>query len=60
MHYVYVLRSLKDKRTYVGCTSNLENRIKEHNSGEIKSTKGRIPFELIYKVEIVDINDHYQ
>ena len=51
MYFVYVLQSLKDKRTYVGCTGNLENRIKEHNTGEVKSTKGRIPFRLIYKEE---------
>ena len=51
MHIVYVLQSLKDKRTYVGCTGNLVNRVKEHNAGEVKSTKGRIPFKLIYKEE---------
>ena len=49
MFTVYVLQSLKDKRTYVGCTHNLENRIKEHNYGEVQSTKSRRPFKLIYK-----------
>jgi len=49
MYSVYILKSLKDKRTYVGCTHDLKNRIKEHNSGEVKSTKARIPFILWYK-----------
>lgn len=49
MYSVYVLKSLKDGRTYVGCSKDLENRIKEHNSGEVKSTKSRIPFVLWYK-----------
>lgn len=51
MYTVYVLKSLKDKRTYVGCTQNLENRLKEHNSGEVQSTKERVPFIIWYKEE---------
>lgn len=51
MYTVYVLQSLKDKKTYLGCTHDLENRIKEHNYGEVKSTKDRKPFVLIYKEE---------
>ena len=54
MHIVYVLKSLKDKRTYIGCTKNLENRLKEHNFGEVKSTKNRVPFILWYKEEFVN------
>ena len=54
MYTVYVLKSLKDNRTYVGCTKSLGNRIKEHNYGEVKSTKSRIPFELWYKEEFID------
>jgi len=48
MHYVYVLRSLKDGRFYVGYTENLEKRIAEHNDGKSASTKNRIPLELVY------------
>jgi len=51
VYTVYVLQSLKDKKTYLGCTHDLENRIKEHNYGEVKSTKDRKPFVLIYKEE---------
>jgi len=48
MHYVYVLRSLKDGKFYVGYTENLEKRIAEHNDGKSASTKSRIPLELVY------------
>jgi putative endonuclease len=54
MYTVYVLKSLKDGRTYVGCTKDFLNRIREHNAGEVKSTKTRTPFVLWYKEEFVD------
>ena len=47
MYYVYVLRSGFDGKLYVGYTTNLGNRIREHNSGEVTSTKLRRPLELI-------------
>jgi putative endonuclease len=51
MYYVYVLRSLKDGNLYIGQTSNLDRRLQYHNSGRVKSTKRRVPFELIYAEE---------
>jgi len=33
---------------YVGYTSNIVNRINEHNNGKVASTKNRIPLELVY------------
>lgn len=48
MHYVYVLRSIKDGRFYVGYTMDLERRLTEHNAGKVLSTKNRKPFELVY------------
>ncbi len=47
-HYVYILQSLKDGRFYVGETSNVDQRLVFHNSGRQRSTKNRIPFELVY------------
>ena len=48
MYYVYVLHSEKDNKRYIGFTDNLERRIREHNSGKVRSTKLRIPFKLVY------------
>ncbi|MBJ97100.1 GIY-YIG nuclease family protein [Mesonia oceanica] len=47
MYYVYVLRSLKDGRLYKGLTQNVEKRLKQHNQGENRSTKGFTPWELV-------------
>lgn len=48
MYYVYLLKSIKDKRLYIGYTSNLKERLKQHNKGKIFSTRKRIPFFLVY------------
>ncbi len=47
-YYIYILKSLKDKKLYVGKTKDLKNRLKKHINGEVKSTKGRLPIKLIY------------
>ena len=47
-YYVYVLRSLHDAQMYTGFTHDLKARIAEHNAGEVPSTIGRRPLELIY------------
>ena len=47
-YFVYVLKSIKDGRLYKGQTSNLNKRLKQHNRGENKSTKGFMPWELVY------------
>lgn len=57
MHTIYVLRSLKDKNLYIGCTSNLGKRLLDHNNGDVQSTKTRRPFQLIFKEEY---SDRYQ
>ncbi len=48
MYYVYVLKSFKDNKFYVGYTKEIENRLNEHNNGKVFSTKNRRPFQLIY------------
>jgi len=48
MYYVYVMKSKKKDYHYIGYTSDLINRVKEHNLGKTKSIKHLIPFELIY------------
>jgi putative endonuclease len=48
MYYVYVIKSLKDRKIYVGHTNDLKERIREHNNGLVKSTAIRRPFKLLY------------
>ncbi|TQD38825.1 GIY-YIG nuclease family protein [Haloflavibacter putidus] len=46
---VYLLKC-ENKTIYVGCTSNLERRLKEHNSSKVKSTRYRLPVFCITKI----------
>ena len=48
MFYAYVIRSLNFDFCYKGQCENLEERLKQHNSGMTISTKKFIPFELVY------------
>ena len=50
-HVVYVLKSLRDSKRYIGYTENLDRRIREHNTGMVKSTRHRKPLEIIYTEE---------
>lgn len=45
---VYILYSLKDNKLYVGCTSDLTQRLKRHMDGQVIATKNRRPLELIH------------
>ena len=47
MYFVYLLKSLKDNKYYIGQTDDVEKRVKQHNSGLVKSTKSRRPFVLV-------------
>ena len=51
MWYVYVLRSLKNGRHYVGMSQDVSRRLKEHNDGRTRSTKSHKPFEIVYTEE---------
>jgi len=45
---LYILKSLKDGKRYIGITSDLDRRLKEHSDGMSKTTKWRRPFKLIH------------
>ena len=49
MFAVYVLRSQSTGQYYTGFTSNLTQRLGQHNQGITKSTKNRGPWEVVYK-----------
>ena len=50
-YYVYVLKSQSYGVLYIGHTNNLDIRLKEHNLGKSRYTKGRMPWDLLYKEE---------
>ena len=49
---VYVLRC-RTGQLYTGCTTDLERRVREHNSGAgSRFTRSRLPVTLVYKEEL--------
>ena len=57
MFYVYVLRSRSDSGLYIGFSSNLRARLREHNDGRSFATARRGPWKLIYYEAYVNQND---
>lgn len=50
MYFVYVLKSLKNNKRYIGYTSkNPQERLKEHNKGDNSWTRQDRLFKLIYR-----------
>jgi|WetSurSiteA1Bulk_404760.scaffolds.fasta_scaffold02961_5 putative endonuclease len=47
-YFIYILRRRKEGSFYIGQTNNINNRLDKHNKGQIRSTKHRVPFDLIY------------
>lgn len=47
-YYVYILKSLKNGSLYIGYTTDLKRRFKQHNNGESKATKLFRPYKLIF------------
>jgi putative endonuclease len=48
IYFVYVLRSDKTGRRYIGSCHNPAIRFRQHNSGESKATKHGIPWRLVH------------
>lgn len=47
MYYTYILESLKfPTQRYIGYTSNLEKRLREHNSGKCSHTSKFKPWKI--------------
>jgi putative endonuclease len=54
MIYLYVIRSLANGNLYVGICKDLTNRVREHNGGKNRYTKGLRPWEILRFEEFPD------
>lgn len=45
---VYILYSQRDRKLYVGCTSDIEERLRRHRTGQVPATKDRLPVDLVH------------
>ncbi|MEA3493170.1 MAG: GIY-YIG nuclease family protein [Candidatus Margulisiibacteriota bacterium] len=57
MFYLYILRSKKSGKYYIGSTSNLDKRFKAHNAGKTRSTRGLTPLEIVHTESYSTNND---
>ena len=48
MYFVYIIKSEKTGRRYIGSTHDVVKRLEEHNSGKTRSTRVGRPWFLIY------------
>ncbi len=47
-YHLYIIENSKKTKKYIGITVNIGNRLKEHNRGEVKSTKPYGPWYLVH------------
>ena len=48
MFYIYILKSEKNGRLYIGQTQDVTKRLLRHNDGLCRSTRLNRPYRLIY------------
>lgn len=56
-YFSYILYSIDYNRFYKGHCENLEERLKQHNSGFTKSTKPFISCKIVYYEEFENRNE---
>jgi len=57
MYYVYIIKSERDGRLYVGRTSDLKQRFKQHIEGKAWTTKRMLPIILIFYEAFINEKD---
>lgn len=58
--YTYVLKSEKNGKFYTGVTHNLEERLRQHDIGSVRSSKHMCPLNLVYFEACLNKNDAYR
>ncbi len=58
MAFLYILKSHKDDKLYVGVTDGkIEDRLARHNGGKVRSTKSRRPFSLVFSEQFENLSE---
>lgn len=52
MYYVYIIQSEKSGKYYIGSTDNTDKRLREHNRNQVRATRHRGPYKLVYKEQM--------
>lgn len=57
---LYIIKSLKVKRYYIGVTENIIRRLEQHNSGNSKSTKPYRPWIMVYSEKYLNKKEAFK
>ena len=60
MYYIYIIKSIKTEKYYIGYTKNIVERLKRHNGARNNSTRNGIPWELVYCEKILTRQEAYK
>jgi len=60
MYQVYFLKSENGQHFYIGCTSDLVKRLKDHNAGKNRSTKPFRPWHVVYSEDFTEKTDAFK
>lgn len=60
MHYVYIIKSKKFNKYYLGCTKDLKKRLVEHNASKSVYVKRFGPWEVRYYEAYSSKNDAFK
>ncbi|MDD4995624.1 MAG: GIY-YIG nuclease family protein [Patescibacteria group bacterium] len=50
-YFTYVLKSLKDGIRYAGSGEDADERLRRHNKGDYRFTKGHRSWQIVYREE---------
>ena len=56
-NFLYILKNETTDRYYIGSTTNVERRLKEHAAGKTRTTRILKTFTLVYKEEFDTIQE---
>jgi putative endonuclease len=48
VYHLYILRNIPKGTLYVGVTKDVRRRLREHNAGASRGTRGGRPYELVH------------
>ena len=60
MFFVYILKSTKFKKLYIGVTNNFSERLKKHNKGLVKAAQPYPPSKYVYFKGYLSKREAYQ
>ncbi|HUV05914.1 MAG TPA: GIY-YIG nuclease family protein [Armatimonadota bacterium] len=58
-YFMYILRSARTGRYYIGSAEDPAFRLGEHNQGKVGSTKAHRPWEIVYLEEYATRSEAY-